>query len=242
MDALTFLISPGDLALCFGIAVFAGVIKGLVGFALPLILISGMGSVIDPELALAGLLFPTLLSNLWQAFRQGIGAAVGSLKSFLPFLAVGGVMLVISAQMVRVIPANAMFLLIGVPVVLFTALQLMGWRPLLGEGQRVKAQLARGQRIRAILAQGQHHPQSLAQEVALVLAAQTGALDAVPVARIAEYRGRIPDLLKSVPEAAGIGEGNLDDATRAALAKALAALAAEFAADAAPEAAKGSSA
>ena len=107
---------------------------------------------------------------------------------------------------------------------------------------RVKAQLARGQRIRAILAQGQHHPQSLAQEVALVLAAQTGALDAVPVARIAEYRGRIPDLLKSVPEAAGIGEGNLDDATRAALAKALAALAAEFAADAAPEAAKGSSA
>ena len=29
-------------------------------------------------------------------------------------------------------------------MVLFTALQLMGWRPLLGEGQRVKAQLAVG--------------------------------------------------------------------------------------------------
>lgn len=144
MDALFSLLPPATLALCFAIAGFAGVVKGMVGFALPLILISGMGSVIEPELALAGLLFPTVLSNLWQGFRQGVGAALGSLKAFLPFIAVGGVMLVISAQMVRLIDPGTMFVLIGVPVTLFTALQLMGWRPRLGEAQRIRAQLAVG--------------------------------------------------------------------------------------------------
>ena len=144
MDALFALVPPATLALCFAIAVFAGVVKGLVGFAMPLILISGMGSVIEPELALAGLLFPTLLSNLWQGFRQGIGAAMGSLRAFLPFIAVGGVMLVISAQMVRVIPSTTMFILIGAPVTVFTALQLLGWRPLLGEELRFRAQLIVG--------------------------------------------------------------------------------------------------
>lgn len=144
MDALFSLVAPGDLALCFAIALFAGVVKGLVGFAMPLILISGMSSVVEPELALAGLLLPTLLSNLWQGFRQGVSAALGSLRDFVPFIAVGGVALVASAQLVRVVPSQAMFVLIGVPVVLFTGLQLMGWRPFLGEAQRVRAQLAVG--------------------------------------------------------------------------------------------------
>ena len=144
MDALFTLIPPTTLALCFGIAVFAGVIKGMVGFALPLILISGLSSVIEPELALAGLLFPTILSNVWQAFRQGVGAALGSLRVFLPFLLTGGVLLVISAQLVRWVPTQAMFLIIGVPVVIFTILQLIGWRPHLDERARFRAQLAVG--------------------------------------------------------------------------------------------------
>jgi len=144
MDVLFTLVPPATLAICFTIALFAGVVKGLVGFALPLILISGMSSVIEPELALAGLLLPTLVTNLWQGFRQGVAAALGSLRAFLPFIAVGGVALVISAQMVRLIPPGVMFVLIGVPVTLFTAVQLMGWRPRLDEAQRVRAQLIVG--------------------------------------------------------------------------------------------------
>ena len=80
----------------------------------PLILISGMGSFIDPELALAGLLMPVFLSNMWQGFRQGFRAALNSLKAYLPFLFVGGVMLVLSAQFVRAIPNQVLFLIIGI--------------------------------------------------------------------------------------------------------------------------------
>lgn len=56
---------------------------------------------------------------------------------------------------------------------------------------RVKQQLTRGERIRAILGQPQHAPLRLADEVALVLAVQTGLLDALPLAIV-------PDFLKGL--------------------------------------------
>lgn len=133
MEALFSLASPSALALCFAVALFAGLVKGVVGFAMPMIMISIMGSVVPPELALAGLIIPTLLANGWQALRQGVGEAWGSVKAFRVFMMVGFVALVISAQMVRVIPMSVMLALIGGPVVVFTALQLFGWRPHLKE-------------------------------------------------------------------------------------------------------------
>ncbi|WP_322865113.1 hypothetical protein U5922_002225 [Aquicoccus sp. G2-2] len=65
------LTDPHLFALCLGIGLVAGFVKGMVGFAMPLVLISGLSSIIPPELALAGLLFPTLLGNLWQGGGKG---------------------------------------------------------------------------------------------------------------------------------------------------------------------------
>ena len=56
MDVIFSLVSPAGLALAFGIAVLAGLIKGMVGFAMPMILISGLSSFLPPEIALAGLI------------------------------------------------------------------------------------------------------------------------------------------------------------------------------------------
>lgn len=126
MDAIFSLMSPEVFALCLGVAVFAGIIKGMVGFAMPMILVSGLGSIVGPELALAGLILPTLLTNGWQALRQGPAAAWDSVKRFRVFLLIGFVALVISAQLVRVMPEALMLLLIGVPITLFAATQLMG--------------------------------------------------------------------------------------------------------------------
>lgn len=144
MDALFALLTPTELALCLSITLFAGVVKGVVGFAMPLIMISGMGSVIAPELALAGLLIPTLVGNAWQGFRQGPRAALGSLRAFRVFIIVGGVMLVASAQLVRAIPSQMMFILIGVPVTVFTLLQLRGWRPRIPADRETVAQAGVG--------------------------------------------------------------------------------------------------
>jgi len=140
MDPIFALMSPGVFALCLAIAVFAGVIKGMVGFAMPMILISGLGSVVGPELALAGLIVPTLVTNGWQAMRQGWRAAWDSVKRFRLFLIVGFVMMMISAQMVRVMPQWLMLLLIGAPITLFAALQLLGIPLTLPRGPSAKVE------------------------------------------------------------------------------------------------------
>ncbi|MCB9994600.1 MAG: F0F1 ATP synthase subunit alpha [Hyphomicrobiaceae bacterium] len=66
---------------------------------------------------------------------------------------------------------------------------------------RVRAQLTRGARIRAILSQGQHMPLRLADEVALVLAVQTGQLDGLPESAIPAFRAALPGAID-----AGAGE------------------------------------
>lgn len=133
MEILTDLVPLSALMACLCVGVVAGVIKGMVGFAMPMIMISGMGSFVSPELALAGLILPTLATNGWQALRQGRRAAWATVVRFRSFLIVGFVALMISAQLVRVLPSDLMLLMIGVPIVLFAVTQLMGKALTLGD-------------------------------------------------------------------------------------------------------------
>lgn len=128
MNALFSLLSPADLAAAAGVALLAGTVKGLVGFAMPMILVSGLSVFMPPELALAGLILPTLVTNGMQALRQGSRAAVDSVKRFRVFLLVGLLFLMGSAQMVRILPQQAMLLIIGAPVSVFVLMQLSGRR------------------------------------------------------------------------------------------------------------------
>ncbi len=137
MEHITDLMSSQVFAAAMALMLLAGVVKGMVGFAMPLIIISGLSTVMEPRLALAGLLLPTLLSNLWQSLRQGPRAAFASLKHFKVFIIVGGVALALSAQMVRIIPTETLFVLIGGPVLMFTVIQLLGWRPSIAPRHRM---------------------------------------------------------------------------------------------------------
>jgi uncharacterized protein len=110
------------------IAALGGLVKGVVGFAMPMVVISGLSSFIEPELALAGLILPTLVTNGAQALRQGMAPAVATARKFRVYLVAGGVVLVASAQLVRVLPISVMLGLIGIPVTLFALLQLAGLR------------------------------------------------------------------------------------------------------------------
>ena len=132
-------LTPFAFVLACAVAFGAGQVKGLVGFAMPMIMISGLSSVIAPELALAGLILPTLMTNGVQALRQGWRAAWGSIRRFRIFLMVGGVMLLLSAQLVRIMPSHVMLLAIGVPMTLFAISQLLGYALILRQAsQRVE--------------------------------------------------------------------------------------------------------
>ena len=89
---------------------------------------------------------------------------------------------------------------------------------------RVRGQLTRGARIRAILDQPQHAPLRLAEEVALVLAVQSGLLDALPLASVVAFRRGLGEALDSgAPDAVRQIQdtGTLDEAAKTALIDAL---------------------
>ena len=120
------LLSPQDLAAALAIALMAGWVKGMVGFAMPMVLVSGLSVMLPPELALAGLILPTLVTNGVQALREGVPAALDSIRRFRVFMGVGLVFLLASAQLVRFVPPQVFLLMIGIPVTFFACVQLLG--------------------------------------------------------------------------------------------------------------------
>ena len=126
MEFLTNGLTPAGFAAALAITLFAGFVKGAVGFAMPMIMISAFSTFLPPEIALSGLILPTLFSNLSQAFRQGVAAAWETVKTYRRILIATVIMIVVSAQFVRAIPQDIFLLLLGLPITAFAALQLMG--------------------------------------------------------------------------------------------------------------------
>ena len=126
MESFFGIASPGILVFAFAISILAGFIKGVVGFALPMVLISGLGSVAVAEVAIAGMILPTLATNSWQALRQGVRAALESINKFRIFLIAGFVVMMCSAQLVPAVPGDLLLLVLGLLVTVFVSLQIFG--------------------------------------------------------------------------------------------------------------------
>lgn len=122
-------ITPSLFVFACAVTLLGGFVKGAVGFAMPLVMISGMGIAIAPDLIVAGIILPILISNGWQVARAGLGKARDAVTEHWRYIVVVCVMILISAQFLRVIPVDAMFMVLGVPVVVLCAIQLVGWRP-----------------------------------------------------------------------------------------------------------------
>ena len=79
---------PTTLIIIFSVGLIAGIVKGIVGFALPMILISGLSILISIEQALASLILPTIFTNLIQSFttsKSSFYKTIGNYKIFLFF-------------------------------------------------------------------------------------------------------------------------------------------------------------
>lgn len=126
------------------VAFGAGAVKGAVGFAMPMLMISGLSLFLPMNIALAILILPTMLTNGVQALRQGWRAMWQTIQRFRIFLMVGFVFLVAGAQLVLTLPQTVLFLVIGVSVTLFSALLLSGvrWKIRPDSQSRVEAMIA----------------------------------------------------------------------------------------------------
>lgn len=127
-----------------GITLFAGFVKGAVGFAFPMIVLSGLGSFLPAETALAILIIPTVVTNIFQAFRQGFGAALVVVRRYWLFLLIMLVFLVSSAQLVAIISEQVLLIIVGVPMVIFAAMQLGRWSLMLRPETRTRDELLIG--------------------------------------------------------------------------------------------------
>jgi uncharacterized protein len=108
------------------VTLFAGFVKGTIGFAMPLIMISGFASFMAPETALAGLILSVVTTNMHQSFRQGWAAAWASALRYRRMIGMILIGIVISAPFVRVIPPGLMLGMLGIPIMAFAGVQLAG--------------------------------------------------------------------------------------------------------------------
>lgn len=139
-----FGLTPALFAVAFAVTFFAGFVKGAVGFAMPMIMISGLSTFLPAPIALASLILATVLTNVAQAFRGGVAAAVESMITYRWLIGTLILFLALSAPLVPVLPASALYLLLGLPIVLFTVSQLMGKQLILPAHRRHRAEVMMG--------------------------------------------------------------------------------------------------
>ena len=144
MSDLLSTLSPHDLALAIAVTFFAGFVKGAIGFAMPLIMMGAFSAFLPPDMALAGLVLPTLTSNISQAFRQGFGPAKGTARKYWRILVATIVFIPISAQFFWAIPQALFLLLLGLPITAFAGAQLAGLPLAIGIAHRARAQWVSG--------------------------------------------------------------------------------------------------
>ena len=120
-------LDPGTALLVMGVFFIAGIIKGVVGFGMPLFAITVLAASMPLTTAIAANIAPSFITNIVQAFR---GPHLGALfKRLWPFLvpAIGLIWVGIAIQ-ARVDPALPGFLL-GLLAMGFAAISFSPFKP-----------------------------------------------------------------------------------------------------------------
>ncbi len=135
---------PSLVALAVAVTLFAGFVKGAVGFAMPMIMMSAFTLFLPGPTALALLILPTFATNIAQAFRQGPSAALASANDFRLHIIAVILALAFSAQFVTGLSKPLMAGLLGVPILAFALWQLAGRTMAIRIGHRRQVEVVLG--------------------------------------------------------------------------------------------------
>lgn len=119
---------PGVELLVLVVVTFliAGGVKGVIGLGLPTVALALLTAASDLTTAMTLLLFPSFLTNLWQAMVGG--AAREIMARTWPFLAAAVVTVPIGALALETVPLTALSGLLGGLIVTYAAISLAGLR------------------------------------------------------------------------------------------------------------------
>ena len=124
--AAMFGLDPFSFWIVIAVTLFSGFVKGAVGFAMPMIMMSALGSFLTAQQALAVLILPTLFTNIGQAFRQGWRPAWESTVKYRWHIGMVVLFIPLTAMLAPHVPQWLMYALLGVPITLFALWQLAG--------------------------------------------------------------------------------------------------------------------
>ncbi|MEK9672660.1 MAG: sulfite exporter TauE/SafE family protein [Rhodospirillaceae bacterium] len=129
MDSLVELLGqPAGVLIPLAIAItVGGVIKGITAIGLPTVTISFAITfhLLPPKEAIALVVVPIIVTNLWQAIRAH--GRIDPLKRFWPLIAVFLVCLWIGSKLLAVMNTHLLFAILGSAVAVFAASNL--WKP-----------------------------------------------------------------------------------------------------------------
>lgn len=123
---------------------FGGFIKGVTGFGFPMILISGLGVILNPEVAVSFLIFPLLVVNALQMFQFDINRILKAVVQYYRITITLCVCLYLSSPLVLILSKSILFLLLGFPITVIALLQLWGWKPILPVNYRKPGEFITG--------------------------------------------------------------------------------------------------
>lgn len=118
------------IMLALMVTLVSGVIKGAIGFAMPMIMMSAFSAFLPAQVALALLIPSVLITNIQQAGRDGMGPFVQTVRDYRWHIGAVMIFICVSAPFAKVIPQAAMYLALGIPILAFALWQMSG-RPLI---------------------------------------------------------------------------------------------------------------
>lgn len=103
----------------------SGLVKGVTGFGQPLVAMSLLSSFVPVDVALALLVLPIVLTNLWQGLQGGYALQI--LRRFWTMIAMLGIGIFVGASIVAGINDRMLFAIIGSVVIVFVLFSV--WQP-----------------------------------------------------------------------------------------------------------------
>ena len=119
---------PLILLIVIIIGFIAGIVKGIIGFALPMILITGLSVFIPIEQALASLILPTIITNFIQSFTISKSSFFTTIINYKVFLFFSSIFLILSSQLYLLFSAESIMGFIGIILFAYTFSQILGFQ------------------------------------------------------------------------------------------------------------------
>jgi len=117
---------PVIIAVIIATFLLAGAIKGVIGLGLPTVSLGLLTAALDLPTAMALLIVPSLMTNLWQAAVGGNGRTI--LRRIWPFLLMATATVWVGATALTRIDISLLSGLLGVLLVIYAGLNLIGVR------------------------------------------------------------------------------------------------------------------